>query len=86
MAALRAGLEMLLAGFDALSGVPYARAPEESADSLFDIFRKLLCSNVRTFQTQCQWFWNQHEAVVNPSLMVWNLQEVAAKPVTHFSI
>ena len=32
-----------------------------------------------------QWFWNQREAVVNPLLMVWNLQEVAVKPFAHFS-
>ena len=32
VAALHVGSEMLLAGFDALSGVPHARAPEESAD------------------------------------------------------
>ena len=30
--ALHVGSERLLAGFDALSGVPRARAPEESAD------------------------------------------------------
>ena len=33
VAALHVGSEMLLAGFDALSGVPHARAPEESEDS-----------------------------------------------------
>ena len=33
VAALHVGSERLLAGFDALSGVPHARAPEESADS-----------------------------------------------------
>ena len=32
VAALHVGSERLLAGFDALSGVPHARAPEESAD------------------------------------------------------
>ena len=33
VAALHVGSERLLAGFDALSGVSHARAPEESADS-----------------------------------------------------
>ena len=42
VAALHVGSERLLAGFDALPGVPHARAPEESADSLFEISRKLL--------------------------------------------
>ena len=42
LAALHAGSERLLAGFDALSSVPRARAPEESADSWFEVFRKLL--------------------------------------------
>ena len=32
VAALHVGSERLLAGFDALSGVSHARAPEESAD------------------------------------------------------
>ena len=32
VAALHVGSESLLAGFDALSGVPHARALEESAD------------------------------------------------------
>ena len=32
VAALHVGLERLLAGFDALSGVSHARAPQESAD------------------------------------------------------
>ena len=32
--ALHVGSERLLAGFDALSGVSHARAPEESADSM----------------------------------------------------
>ena len=32
-----------------------------------------------------QWFWNKQEACVNPLLMVWDLQEVAVKPFTHFS-
>ena len=32
VAAWHVGSERLLAGFDALSGVPHARAPEESAD------------------------------------------------------
>ena len=32
VAALHVGLERLLAGFDVLSGVSHARAPEESAD------------------------------------------------------
>ena len=32
VAALHVGSERLLAGFDALSGVPHARAPEESTD------------------------------------------------------
>ena len=32
VAALHVGSGRLLAGFDALSGVPHARAPEESAD------------------------------------------------------
>ena len=31
VAALHVGSERLLAGFDALSGVPHARAPKESA-------------------------------------------------------
>ena len=31
-----------VAGFDALSGVPHARAPEESSDSWFGISRKTL--------------------------------------------
>ena len=42
VAALHVGSERLLAGFDAVSGVPHARAPEESADCWFEIFRKLL--------------------------------------------
>ena len=33
MAALHVGSERLLAGFDAVSGVPHARRPEGSADS-----------------------------------------------------
>ena len=33
VAALHVGSERLLAGFDDLSGVPHARAPEECADS-----------------------------------------------------
>ena len=33
MAALRVGSELLLAGFDASSVVPHARAPHESTDS-----------------------------------------------------
>ena len=35
VAALHVGSERLLAGFDALSGVPHARAPEGSADCEF---------------------------------------------------
>ena len=35
VAALYVGSERLLAGFDALSGVSHARAPEESADLCF---------------------------------------------------
>ena len=42
MAALHVGSEKLLAGFDALSGVPYGRAPEGSADSWFEITRRLM--------------------------------------------
>ena len=42
VAALHVGSERLLAGFDALSGVPHARAPEESADSWFEISRRVL--------------------------------------------
>ena len=38
VAALHVGSERLLAGFDALSGVPHARAPEGSADSWFEIY------------------------------------------------
>ena len=34
VAALHVGSERLLAGFDALSGVSHARAPEDSADVL----------------------------------------------------
>ena len=30
------------------------------------------------------WFWNKPGAVVNPLLMVWDLQEVAVKPFAHF--
>ena len=39
---LNVGSERLLAGFDALSGVPHARPPEESADSWFEISKRLL--------------------------------------------
>ena len=42
VSALHVGSEKLLAGFDALSGVPHARAPEESADSWFEISRTVL--------------------------------------------
>ena len=45
----------------------------------------LLRSHLRTFPMKYQWFWNQQEAAVNPLLMVWDLQEVAVKPFTHFS-
>ena len=31
-----------------------------------------------------QWFWKKQEAVVNPLLMVWDLQEVAVKPFENF--
>ena len=42
VAALHVGSDRLLAGFDALSGVPHAQAREESADSGFEISRWLL--------------------------------------------
>ena len=42
VAALHVGSETMLAGVDALSGVPHARAPEESTDSWFEITRRLL--------------------------------------------
>ena len=42
VAALHVGSERLLAGFDALSGVPHGRAPEESQGSWFEISRRLL--------------------------------------------
>ena len=42
VAALHVRSEKLLAGFDALSEVPHARAPKESADSWFEISRRLL--------------------------------------------
>ena len=58
VAALHVGSERLLAGFDALSGVPHARAPEESAGSWFEIFRRLLRSNLQTFPVKFRRFWN----------------------------
>ena len=42
VATLHVGSERLLAGFDALSGVSHARAPNESADSWLEISRRLL--------------------------------------------
>ena len=42
VAALHVGSERLLACFDALSGLPHARALTESADSWFEISRGLL--------------------------------------------
>ena len=42
VAALRVGSERLLAGLDALCGVPHGRAPEESADSWFEMSSGLL--------------------------------------------
>ena len=42
VASLHVGSEKLLAGFDALSGVPHARASAELADSWFEISRDLL--------------------------------------------
>ena len=42
VAASHVASERLLAGFYALSGVPHARAPEEWADSWFEISRGLL--------------------------------------------
>ena len=66
VAALHVGSKRSLAGFDALSGVPHARALEESADSWFEISKKLLRSNLHTFQLKYQWFWNLQEAAVKP--------------------
>ena len=32
------------------------------------------------------WFWKLQEAAANPLLMVWNIEEVAVKPFTYFSL
>ena len=66
VAALHVGSERLLAGFDALSGFPHARAPEESADSWFEISRKLFRNDLHAFPMKYQWFWNLQEAAVKP--------------------
>ena len=70
---LHVGSERLLAGFDALSGLPHARAPEESADSWFEISRRLLGNHVHILPMKYRWFWNLQEAVAKPCLMVWIL-------------
>ena len=66
VAALHVSSERLLAGFDALSGVSHARAPEESASSWFEIARELLWTNLLTFLMKYLWFWNLKEAAAKP--------------------
>ena len=50
----------------------------------FGISERLLWSHLHTFTKKYWWFWKLQEAAVNPSLMVWNLDEVAVKPFAHF--
>ena len=50
----------------------------------FGISRKLLWSHLLFFTIKYEWFRKLQAAAANPLLMVWNLQEVAVKPFTHY--
>ena len=55
-----------------------------SHDWWVGISKRLQWSHLRTFANYKIWFWKLQEATVHPVLMVWNLEEGAVKPFTHF--
>ena len=68
-----------------MNGFGISRKLSWSHDWWFGFCWRVLWSHLRFLPITHQWFWNKHDATVNPLLMVWDFRRIGVTPFTHFS-